>query len=205
MATRIDKSVDYPTGVVPFTRGVVPQANILVIGETKIGYIQDITENFDRPVTEQYEVGSVGVVEGLPGQPKYALTLNKTKIYGKNILRACMESADFGDIDLQESIKTQLEASGSPSSTAQDEVFQLLIHNILPFDIEIWELDYGIGEGDTPNNFVFDIDNKDKLITIYKKCWFTSTSRSISQGSVNIVETANVMVTRPIYRREASA
>ena len=46
-----------------------------------IGYVQNIDETQDRPVTEQYEVGSIGPVELLPGQPKYSFSMSKVKVY----------------------------------------------------------------------------------------------------------------------------
>ncbi len=198
MPTPITKSTDYPTGVVPFTRAVVPQANIMVIGGVTIGYIQTLEEKFERPVNAQYEVGSVGIVEGLPGQPAYTLSVNKLKVYGQNLLKAMMESAYTENPSLKTAIKAQIKL-GSSGSNPEREVFQLLIHQILPFDIEVRELDYGVSEDGTPNDFNLDVNNKRKLTTVYKNCWLTSGSKSIAQGTDNVVEQTEVFVTRPIY------
>lgn len=199
MAVDFKKSTDYPSGVVTFSKAVIPAAIIMAIGGVKFGYIQNIEEGFSREVAEQYEIGSVGVVEGLPGQPKYTLRATKLKTYGKSFVKAAYESAFADNETLKNNIKAQISA-GSSSSSAEDEVFSLLIHQVLPFDLEVRELNYGIGEAGTPEDFNFDIDSKTKLITVYKGCWITNYTKTINQGTVNIVENADIFVTRPIFK-----
>ncbi len=187
MASIYEKNVDYPSGLVPFTRGVIPAANIIVIGGAKIGYIQNIDETQERPVTEQYEVGSIGPVDMLPGQPKYSFTLSHVKVYTQSMLKVVMALGYSGGTDVNGAIQGQL--SGDNKDV---KVFSLITHNILPFEIQVLELNYGVDSEGDPIDFNLDIDNKKAIITKYKDCWITNYTKPIAQGTVNVVETMSI-------------
>jgi hypothetical protein len=196
MAEIWEKNIDYPQGVKPLTRATIPAANIIVVGGKWIGYIQNIDETQDRPVTEQYEVGSIGPVEILPGQPKYSFTMNKVKVYKKRMLQIFMENGyaeKFGPGYVGSAIEGQM--AGNPEDTSQ-ELFSLIIHNILPFDVEVWELNYGVDAEGNPMDWNFAEASKSKVKTKYIGCWISNYSKPINHTNANIVETMNVSARR---------
>jgi hypothetical protein len=75
------------TGAKPVTNATVSTNITIKIGKWVIGYIRSITETQARPATAQYEVGSVGPIDLIPGQPA-AVTIACTKvaIYGANLI-----------------------------------------------------------------------------------------------------------------------
>jgi hypothetical protein len=187
-----EKNVDYPSGVVPFTRAVIPAANVLVVGGKWIGYAQSIEETQDRPVTPQYEIGSVGPVEILPGQPTYTITINKAKIYQKRLMQVFMDLSygeKFGETLVKDAIKGQMVGDDTKKNL---EVFSLITHNILPIDVEVWELNYGVDAEGAPIDFVLDQSSKSKVTTKYVDCWIGNTTKPIAQGTVNIIETMSL-------------
>lgn len=194
MAEIYEKNVDYPSGIIPISRAVIPSANIIVIGGIKIGYVQDINETHDRPVTEQYEVGSVGPVELSPGQPKYSFTLNKVKIYGKKLLQIVLDAGytdKYGGTNVKDAIKNQL--TGDHKDV---DVFTLITHNILPFDIQVWELQYSKDASGNPIDFNFDINSKSKVISTYVDCMISNYTKPVAVGNVNEIETMNMSCRR---------
>lgn len=187
-----EKNVDYPGGVKPFTRQVIPAANIIVVAGKWLGYIQNIDETQDRPVTEQYEVGSVGVVEIIPGQPKYSLTLSKAKVYTARATQIFMDlsySEIYGETTVKDAITGQMVGDAKNKAL---EVFSLIQHNILPFNIEIWELNYGVDQEGKPMDFNLDQASKSKIKTKYVDCWISNSTTPVSQGNVNVIETINL-------------
>ena len=109
MAEVYEKSKDYPAGVVPFNKAVIPAANILTINGKWIGFVQSIEPTQARDVTEQYEIGSIGPVDMLPGQPAYTLNLQKTKIYLHNAMQVFMEQGyKAKGYEVKDAIKGQM-------------------------------------------------------------------------------------------------
>ncbi len=201
MAENFEKIKDYPSGVVPFTRAVIPAANIISIGGRWIGYVQTIEEAQERPVTEQYEIGSVGVVEILPGQPRYSLSLEKVKVYKNSALQLFMEygyQEKYGETAIKDAIQGQMVGD---TANKNAEVFSLITHNILPFDIEVWELNYNVDLEGNPVDFVLDPASKSKLVTKWLNCWISRYSKPIAQGTINVVERMEITATRPKFEQ----
>lgn len=196
MADAYEKSQDYPAGVVPFTRAVIPAANILFISNKPIGYVQRLDETQERAVDPQYEVGSIGPVELLPRQPAYNLTLEKVKIYSQNALQIAMDlgySEKYGETTVKDAIKGQLVGDDTSKNR---EVLSLILHNILPFDLQVWELNYGVDASGNPLDFVLDPFSKSKVVTKYVSCWIKRYTKPITQGNANIIETMELGATK---------
>jgi len=190
MAEVYEKSKDYPAGVVPFNKAVIPAANILTINGKWIGFVQSIEPIQARDVTEQYEVGSIGPVDMLPGQPSYSLKLTKTKIYLHNAMQIFMEQGyQAKGYEVKDAIKGQMVGD---DANKEAEVFSLIIHNILPFDIEVWELNYGVDAEGKPLDFNLDPSSKNKIVEKYVNCWITNYTKPITQGTVNEVESIDL-------------
>ena len=196
MAEIYEKNIDYPQGVKPFTRAVIPAANVIVVGGKWIGYVQNIDETQDRPVTEQYEVGSIGPVELLPGQPKYSFSMSKVKVYNKRLLQVFLENGyaeRYGPGYVGDAIKGQMAGDDVDKN---NELFSLLIHNILPFNIEVRELNFGVDAEGAPMDWNLAEASKSKTKTKYIDCMISNYTKPISQGNINIVETMNVSARR---------
>jgi hypothetical protein len=192
MAEIFEKNVDYPSGVKPFTRAVIPAANLIRVGGKFIGYVQNIDPTQDRPATEQYEVGSIGPVELIPGQPKYSYSLSHVKVYTNSIMQTFMDlsyAEQFGETAVKDAIQGQMVGDQASKNV---EVFNIILHNILPITIEVWELNFGVDAQGNPIDFNLDEVSKDKLKTRYVDGWITSYSKPINQGNINVVETMNV-------------
>ncbi len=196
MSEIFEVNKDYPSGLKPFLREVIPAVNFLVVGGKKIGMIQRIDETQERNLTNQYEIGSIGPVEIVPGQPSFSLTLEKIKIYKTNALQILMDKGyneKFGGTVVKDAIKGQMTGD---TSTKDKEVFSLIIHNILPFDIEVWELDYSVDTTGNPVDFTLEPDSKSKVVTKYGNCWVRRYSKPISVGNANVVESMDIMCTK---------
>ena len=87
------------TGSRAVTNAVISPNVELTIGNFKIGYARRMTETQTRPVNPVYEIGTVGIVEMVPGQPApVTLALEKAQIYGATLVNIIAKAVDSGDL-----------------------------------------------------------------------------------------------------------
>lgn len=170
----------------PISRAVVSPAIEVKIGSVIIGYIQEIREVQNYDSNEQYEVGTVGVVELIPTQPNYQLTIRKLGVYHYNAVKVLAQKGIETDTRY-DAIKTLLAAKNH----SDQDMFTSLVHVPIPFDIVVKELD--------PNE---DPTDPAVMATTYKDCRITSYTRPIvASGNLTVAEDAMVKVRDIKYAR----
>jgi len=171
----------------PISRAVVSPAIEVKIGNVTIGYIQSIQESQNRPANAQYEIGTEGIVELIPSQPTYQLSVTKVGVYHYNLAKVFNEIGANASPKLA-AIKAQLAAKGH----TEGDMFTNLVHMPIPFDILVKELD--------PNSN--DPTNPAVMGTRYRDCFMSAYTRPIaSAGNLTVVETATIEVRDIKYSR----
>lgn len=175
------------TGNHAITNAVLSPNVQLAIGQFTIGYARQATETQSREVTPIYEIGSVGVVEMAPGQPKpVTLALEHIAIYGAtmiNIVALAIDSGNLAGISAAAGLTTAqtvtalttwLQAQG----TTMDSIFDLA-HMPIGFTAKVYE--------QSP------VDPTAQQITTYNNCWITRYTRPIkATGDLLVVETMDI-------------
>jgi len=177
------------TGSKPVNNAVISTNIKIKIGSWVIGYIRQITETQARPATAQYEVGTVGPIDLIPGQPA-AVTLACTKVavYGGNMINVIASAIKSADA----SVFTAPGLTASETKTA----------------LEYWlgqrqggtaDLSKVFSLADIPIGFIVEIDEifpadpSKIMVTNYMNCWIVRYTRPIiTTGDLLIAETADI-------------
>ncbi|MFW9878519.1 MAG: hypothetical protein ACFFG0_36015 [Candidatus Thorarchaeota archaeon] len=173
--------------LVPVNRAVSVASIKIVIGGIGIGYIQDYTGNQNRTATPLYEVGTVGIVEHIAGQPTYNVTINKLAVYRINFLKMAAQVGMYkSNSTLYDIIKAKLKSN--------DEIidFSVITEQAIPFDIVVSQKDPV-----DPNT------SAATLTTTWKECVITGYSETVSAtGALTIVENLTLVAKKPEFGAE---
>jgi hypothetical protein len=175
------------TGNKAITNAVLSPNVELAIGQFTIGYARQVTETQARDVAPVYEIGTVGIVEMAPGQPKpVTLALEHVAIYGAtmvNIVALAIASGNMAGISAAAGLTSQqtvaalttwLQALGTTMSSIFD-----LAHMPIGFLAKVYE--------QSP------VDPSAQMITTYNNCWITRYTRPIkATGDLLVVETMDI-------------
>ena len=175
------------TGTRAVTNAVISPSVELKIGDFLIGYARRCTETQARPVNPLYEIGTVGIVEMVPGQPvPVTLAMEHIEIYGATFVNIIAKAVNSNNLS---GISTAAGLSLDQTKAA----------------LTLWLNKRGITYGqifalaDFPVGFQMNAseqhptDDTKKLISIYNNCWVTRYSRPIvSTGDLLIVEAADI-------------
>lgn len=172
-------------GVIPYTRTVTTPGIFLQVGTFIVGKIQSVTENQSRGATEIYEMGSVGPVDIVYGQPKYTLAITKMKIYRQSLVQAVsIEAMKAKDATLYTKLSSALQNGATKVPSVA--LFRNLSHFAFPFDIKVIEISPSDNKMDT---------------TIYNGVVITSYSRpSTIGGGLTVSETVNASCLNITYQ-----
>lgn len=167
--------------LVPVNRAVAAASIKINIGGVLIGYIQDYTGNQNRNATPLYEIGTVGIIEHISGQPTYNVTVNKLAVYRINFMKmAAQAGMKAKNETLYNAIVTRL-ASGDPVID-----FSTITENAIPFDIIV-------NQKDPANNTSY-------LVTTWVDCRITGYSETVSAtGALTIAENLTLVARKPQY------
>lgn len=165
--------------LVAVNRAVSAATIKIKIGNIAIGYIQTYNETQARDATPLYEVGTVGIIEHQPGQPKYTLTIDKLAVYRINFLKIAMQAGmNSSNKTLYDAIKSRL-----PNNDPTID-FSTIVENAIPFDIVVEETD--------------PVNNASILNTTWVDCIITNYTRKINAtGNLTITETVNLSARKP--------
>jgi hypothetical protein len=178
------------TGVKPITNATVSTNIQILLGTSIIGYIRTLTESQTRPATSLYEIGTVGIVEQIPGQPgPVTLAVTKVATYHKNLINAIasllnidsVSDIDNWDIprgmtatDVKNALTTWY---GKMSTVTTPQAVYALQYLPLGFTLKVTETNPA------------EVDQ----ITTYHGCFITRYSRPIvSSGELVVAETADI-------------
>ena len=181
------------TGSRAVTNAVISPNVEILIGQFTLGYIRRLTETQARPVTANYEVGTVGIVELTPQQPApITLSAEHIEIYGANFINVIAKAIASGDL-----------AGVSPAAgLSLDDTKAAL---------KIWlrkrlgNEDFGkvFALADFPIGFAMRLQEQHPLdetklyITTYQNCWITRYTRPVvATGELTVVETADITAQR---------
>lgn len=182
------------TGSRAVTNAVISPNVELMIGSFPIGYARRATETQSRPVNPVYEIGSVGVIEMVPGQPApVTLALEKVAIYGATLVGIIAKAIDSGD----------LAGVSAAAGLSLDDTKSAL---------RIWvERRLGAGKSlgdvstlaDMPVGFQcrlneqHPLDDTKVFISTYHNCWITRYTRPIvASGDLMVVEAMDISAQR---------
>lgn len=167
--------------LVPVNRAVAAASIKMNIGGVLIGYMQDYTGNQNRNVTPLYEIGSVGIVEHIAGQPTYNVTVNKLAVYRINFMKlAAQAGMKAKNETLYNAIVSRLNSGDSVID------FSTITEQAIPFDILVSQKD--------PAN------NTSYLTTTWVDCVITGSSESVSAtGALTIAENITLVARKPEY------
>ena len=178
------------TGSKAVTNAVLSPNVELQVGTFTIGYAKQVTETQARPVNPVYEIGTVGIVEMVPGQPApVTLALEHVAIYGASMINVIAMAIDSGNLsgisaaaglseaDTAIALKTWLQQRLGANATMSN-VYSL---SDMPvgFAAKVME--------QSP------IDASAVYITTYNNCWITRYTRPIkATGDLLVVETMDI-------------
>jgi len=167
---------------------------VVVVGTNVVGYIQQLVEAQSRPANPTYEVGSMGIVELIPGQPA-PVTLNITKlaVYGQNLIQAFMQ---YTNADETVATPEVVSSGGGLASVSSSSV-------------RAWANAYVQGKSltnisaiqvlsDAPVGIVIKVeehapDGLGLMTTTYHDCFFTTYGKTVAaSGNLTITETATL-------------
>lgn len=182
------------TGSRAVTNAVISPNVELQIGNFTIGYARRVTETQSRPVNPLYEVGSVGVIEMVPGQPTpVTLALEHVAIYGATMIGIVAKAIASGNL-------AGVSAAAGLSLDDTKSALALWVQKRL-----------GAGRGlgdvaslaDMPVGFQCQLleqhplDDTKVFITTYHNCWMTRYSRPIvASGDLLTVEAMDISAQR---------
>lgn len=178
------------TGARAVTNASISPNIELLIGNFTIGYAKSVTETQERPVNPIYEIGSVGVIEMVPGQPApVSLSLAHVAIYGATLPMIVAKAIASGNLS---GISAAAGLSLDDTKTAlQNWVTARLGAGRTMADISTL--------ADMPVGFQVRINEQHPLdvtkvfITTYSNCWITRYSRPIvATGDLLTVETLDI-------------
>jgi hypothetical protein len=167
--------------LVAVNRAVSVASIKISIGGIALGYIQNYTGNQNRPATPLYEIGSVGIIEHIPGQPNYTLTINKLAVYRINFMKMATQAGmKAKNEDLYNAIRTRLNSSDPIID------FSVITEAPIPFDILVQQKD--------------PVDNVAILKTQWIDCLVTASSETVAVGgNLTIAENLTLVARKPKY------
>ena len=178
------------TGTRAVTNAVISPNVELLIGNWPIGYARRVTETQTRPVNPIYEIGTVGPIEMVPGQPApVTLALEKVAIYGATMIGIVAKAIDSGDLagvskaaglsleDTKTALKVWVQKRLGAGSTIGDVTS--LADMPVGFQCKL--------------NEQHPLDDTKVFITTYNNCWITRYSRPVvSTGDLLIIEAMDI-------------
>jgi hypothetical protein len=178
------------TGTRAVTNAVISPNVELLIGNWPIGYARRVTETQTRPVNPIYEIGTVGPIEMVPGQPApVTLALEKVAIYGATMVGIVAKAIDSGDLagvskaaglsleDTKTALKVWVQKRLGAGATIGDVTS--LADMPVGFQAKL-------NEGHP-------LDDTKVFITTYNNCWITRYSRPVvSTGDLLVIETMDI-------------
>ena len=167
--------------LVAINRAVSAAAIKISIGGIAIGYIQAYTGNQNRPANPLYEVGSVGIVEHMIGQPTYSLTINKLAVYRINFLKmAAQAGMKAKNPDLYNAILSKLNSNDPVID------FSVITEAPIPFDIIVQQKD--------------PVNNTSFLTITWEDCVVTAQSDTVNAtGNLTIAENLTLVARKPSF------
>lgn len=185
------------TGSRAVTNAVVSPNVELQIGTFTIGYATKATEKQTREVNPLYEIGTVGVIEMVPGQPKpVSLSLEHVEIYGATMVGIIAQAIASGNLagvsaaaglslsDTQAALVAWVNARFGAGATIAS--VRTLADMPIGFQCQLNE--------QSP------VDPSKQMISTYVNSWITSYSRPIqSSGNLTVVESMEIMAQRVVY------
>ncbi len=76
------------------TRAVISPQIRFRVGGKDAGFIQRCEARLARDVTPKYEVGTIGAVDMIPGQPSYALSITSLRFYDANLIQRLLNPSE---------------------------------------------------------------------------------------------------------------
>lgn len=182
------------TGSRAVTNAVLSPNVELMIGNFVIGYAKKATETQARDVTPIYEIGTVGIVEMAPGQPKpVTLALEHVAIYGATMVGIVAKAIASGNL-------AGVSAAAGLSLDDTKTALQLWVQKRLGAGHTLADIS---SLADMPVGFQCQlneqhpVDDTKLFISTYSNCWITRYSRPIvSSGDLLTVETLDISAAR---------
>lgn len=182
------------TGSRAVTNAVISPNVELTIGNFIIGYARRVTETQSRPVNPLYEVGTVGVIEMIPGQPApVALSLEKVAIYGATMVGIVAKAIASGNL-------AGVSAAAGLSLDDTKTALQIWVQKRLGAGRTMADIsslaDMPIGF-QCQMNEQHPLDDTKLFITTYSNCWITRYTRPVvSTGDLLTIEAMDISAQR---------
>lgn len=182
------------TGARVVTNAVISPNVELQIGNFTIGYARKATETQARDVTPIYEIGTVGIVEIVPGQPKpVILALEHVAIYGATMVGVVAKAIASGNL-------AGVSAAAGLSLDDTKAALQIWVQKRLGAGRSMGDVS---SLADMPIGFQCQLteqhptDDTKLFITTYSNCWITNYARPVSaSGDLLTVETLTISAQR---------
>ena len=178
------------TGTHPVTNAVQSPNVELQVGQWTIGYAKQVTETQSRPVNALYEMGTVGPVEMVPGQPAPpTLALEHTAIYGASLINIIALAVDTGNL-------SGISAAAGLSIAQTAAALNLWLQQRLGANASFGQI---FSLADMPVGFKAQVRENSPLdptvvmITTYHNSWITRYTRPIkATGDLTVVEAMDI-------------
>jgi hypothetical protein len=178
------------TGSKAVTNAVISPNVELQIGNFTIGYARQVTETQARPVNPIYEIGTVGIVEMVPGQPApVTLSLEHVAIYGATMINVIALAIDSGNL-------AGISAAAGLSAADTATALQIWLQQRLGANATMGDV---FSLSDMPVGFQCKIKEQSPIsasavfITTYNNCWITRYTRPVkATGDLLVVETMDI-------------
>jgi hypothetical protein len=182
------------TGSRAVTNAVISPNVELQIGSFTIGYARRATETQSRPVNPIYEVGTVGIIEMVPGQPApVTLALEHVAIYGATLVGIIAKAIASGNL-------AGVSAAAGLSLDDTKTALQIWIQKRLGAGRTIADI---TSIADMPVGFQCQLNEQHPLddtklfITTYQNCWITRYSRPVvATGDLLTIEAMDITAQR---------
>ncbi len=182
------------TGTRAVTNAVLSPNVELQIGSFTIGYARKATETQARDVTPIYEIGTVGIVEMAPGQPKpVTLALEHVAIYGATMVGIVAKAIASGNL-------AGISAAAGLSLDDTKTALAIWVQKRLGAGRTIADIS---SLADMPVGFQCQLNEQHPLddtkvfITTYQNCWITRYTRPVaSSGDLLVVEALDITAQR---------
>lgn len=178
------------TGSKAVTNAVISPNVELQIGTFTIGYARQVTETQARPVNPVYEIGTVGIVEMVPGQPApVTLSLEHVAIYGATMINVVALAIESGNL-------AGISAAAGLSVADTATALNIWLQQRLGANANMGDV---FSLSDMPVGFQVKVLEQSPVnaaavfITTYNNCWITRYTRPIkASGDLLVVETMDI-------------
>lgn len=182
------------TGSRAVTNAVISPNVELQIGNFTIGYARRVTETQSRPVNAIYEIGTVGVIEMVPGQPEpVSLALEHVAIYGATMIGIVAKAIASGNL-------AGVSAAAGLSLEDTKTALSLWVQKRLGAGHTLADVS---SLADMPIGFQCQVneqhplDDTKVMITTFHNCWMTRYTRPIvGTGDLLVVEAMDIKAQR---------